>query len=154
MWAWNKVALLQKVLRETPPQTAPWILYMRPDTMINDITITYPFEMYKGRHWVSVGDTQSILDGWASGELLHVSAYCCKVYWPEHGQHLCDPDIEAHAWLGSEGWNTRAGIDTGVFLIRNSPFIRELLDTLERQARILPMPSAPVGHFTAQGIHR
>ena len=63
-------------------------------------------------------------------------------------------DTEAYALLGSEGWNARAGIDTGVFLIRNSPFIRELLDTLERQARILPMPSAPVGHFKAQGIHR
>ena len=91
MWAWNKVGLLQKVLRETPPQTAPWILYMRPDTMINDIIISYPFEMYEGRHWVSVGDTQSILNGWASGELLHVSAHSCGVSGPEHGQHSSDP---------------------------------------------------------------
>ncbi len=70
IWAWNKLALLQKVLRETPPQTASWILYMRPDTMINDITTSFPFEMYEGRHWVSVGDMQSVLNGWASGELL------------------------------------------------------------------------------------
>ena len=67
---------------------------------------------------------------------------------------MCKPDMEAYALLRSEEWSTCAGIDTGVFLIRNSPFIREFLSTLERQARILPMPSAPVGHFAAHGIHR
>ena len=34
-----------------------------------------------------------------------------------------------------------AGIDTGVFLIRNHPFIRELMNTLEKKARVLPLLS-------------
>ena len=34
-----------------------------------------------------------------------------------------------------------AGIDTGVFLIRNHPFIRELMNTLEKEARVLPLLS-------------
>ena len=68
MWAWNKVALLQKVLKETPPERAPWILYMQPDTIIDDIAFTFPFEMYQDKHWVSVGQAESVLNGWASGE--------------------------------------------------------------------------------------
>jgi hypothetical protein len=68
--AWNKVALLQKVLKETPPERAPWILYMKPDTIIDDIAFTFPFEMYQGKDWVSVGDPNSAKQGWASGERL------------------------------------------------------------------------------------
>lgn len=41
-----------------------------------------------------------------------------------------------------------AGLDAGVFLIRNSPFIRELLDTLASQARTMPLPATEVGPLT------
>ena len=67
MWAWNKVALMRKVLAEMPPERAPWILYMQPDTIIDDIAFTFPFEMYQGKDWVSVGTSESVLQGWASG---------------------------------------------------------------------------------------
>ena len=73
MWAWNKVALLQKVLKETPPERAPWILYMQPDTIIDEISFSFPFEMYQDKHWVSVGSAESVLNGWASGKALPVS---------------------------------------------------------------------------------
>ena len=39
-----------------------------------------------------------------------------------------------------------AGIDTGVFLIRNHPFIRELMNTLEKKARVLPLLSKVCQH--------
>ena len=42
------------------------------------------------------------------------------------------------------GGSLRAGIDTGVFLIRNHPFIRDLLNTLEKQARLMPLPASQV----------
>lgn len=58
---------MQRVLAETPPERAPWILYMQPDTIIDDIAFTFPFEMYAGKDWVSVGDADSVLKGWASG---------------------------------------------------------------------------------------
>lgn len=64
------MALLQKVLKETPPESAPWILYMQPDTIIDDIAFTFPFEMYQGKDWVSVGDANSAKQGWASGGTL------------------------------------------------------------------------------------
>ena len=38
-----------------------------------------------------------------------------------------------------------SGIDTGVFLIRNHPFIRDLLNTLEKEARRMPLPATQVG---------
>ena len=86
MWAWNKVALLQKVLRETPPERAPWILYMQPDTIIDDIAFTFPFEMYQDKHWISVGEAQSVLNGWASGRpptpgtwVRHDMDCCCRL---------------------------------------------------------------------------
>ena len=37
-----------------------------------------------------------------------------------------------------------AGVDAGVFLIRNSPFIRQLLDTLASHARSIPLPATMV----------
>ncbi len=78
IWTWNKVALLQKVLKETPPESAPWILYMQPDTIIDDIAFTFPFEMYQGKDWVSVGDANSAKQGWASGEALFgIVRACC-----------------------------------------------------------------------------
>ncbi len=43
--------------------------------------------------------------------------------------------------------SVRAGIDTGVFLVRNHPFIRELMDTLEKKARVLPLLSKVRQHF-------
>ena len=57
-----------KVLAEMPPERAPWILYMQPDTIIDDIAFTFPFEMYQGKDWVSVGSAESLLQGWAHGE--------------------------------------------------------------------------------------
>ncbi len=78
MWAWNKVALLQKVLKETPPERAPWILYMQPDTIIDDIAFTFPFEMYQDKHWVSVGKAESVLNGWASGRPLTFGTSVCR----------------------------------------------------------------------------
>ena len=75
MWAWNKVALLQKVLKETPPERAPWILYMQPDTIIDDTAFTFPFDLYQGKHWVSVGDANSVKQGWASGASLSSALY-------------------------------------------------------------------------------
>jgi hypothetical protein len=67
VWAWNKVGLMRKVLAEIPPESAPWILYMQPDTIIDDIAFAFPFEMYHGKDWVSVGMADSVLQGWASG---------------------------------------------------------------------------------------
>lgn len=67
MWAWNKVALLQKVLRDTPPETAPWILYMEPNAIFSEMAPTFPFEVYAGKHWVSNGDMQGLLGG-SAGE--------------------------------------------------------------------------------------
>ncbi len=90
MWAWNKVALLQKVLRETPPERAPWILYIQPDTIVDDIAFTFPFEMYQDKHWVSVGKAESVLNGWASGG-------CLSRHLPD-GRHLLGtPDLPSSA---------------------------------------------------------
>ena len=88
MWAWNKVALLQKVLKETPPERAPWILYMQPDTIIDDIAFTFPFEMYQDKHWVSVGNAESVLNGWASGEPL---TFASSLHAQHGWLHMCTP---------------------------------------------------------------
>ena len=36
-----------KVLDETPPEQAEWILFMQPDTVIDDVAFTFPFEFYQ-----------------------------------------------------------------------------------------------------------
>lgn len=46
-WAWDKVAQMVKVLDETPPEQAEWILFMQPDTVIDDVAFTFPFEFYQ-----------------------------------------------------------------------------------------------------------
>ena len=48
-WAWDKVAQMVKLLDETPPEQAEWILFMQPDTVIDDVGFTFPFEFYQAR---------------------------------------------------------------------------------------------------------
>ena len=48
-WAWDKVAQMVKLLDETPPEQAEWILFMQPDTVIDDVGFTFPFEFYQVR---------------------------------------------------------------------------------------------------------
>lgn len=38
-----------KVLDETPPEQAEWVLFMQPDTVIDDVAFTFPFEFYQVR---------------------------------------------------------------------------------------------------------
>ncbi len=63
MWAWDKLALLQKVLQSTPPETAPWILYVEPNAVSSEMALTFPFEVYTGKHWISTGDMQDLMGG-------------------------------------------------------------------------------------------
>jgi len=48
-WAWDKVAQMVKVLDETPAEQAEWILFLQPDTVIDDVAFTFPFEFYQAR---------------------------------------------------------------------------------------------------------
>ncbi len=48
-WAWDKVAQMVKLLVATPPGEAEWILFMQPDTVIDDVGFTFPFEFYQVR---------------------------------------------------------------------------------------------------------
>ncbi len=38
-----------KVLDETPAEQAEWILFLQPDTVIDDVAFTFPFEFYQAR---------------------------------------------------------------------------------------------------------
>ena len=63
-WAWDKVAQMVKVLDETPPEQAEWILFMQPDTVIDDVAFTFPFEFYQvhdGRNLAHKDATASAL---------------------------------------------------------------------------------------------
>ena len=50
---YNKIAFLKKLLDETDPAAAEWILYAEPEMVIDDPAFTFPFEFYAGRDLVS-----------------------------------------------------------------------------------------------------
>ena len=45
----NKIAFVKKLLEESDPATAEWILYCEPEMVIDDPAFTFPFEFYAGR---------------------------------------------------------------------------------------------------------
>ena len=48
----NKIALIKKLLDETDPSVAEWILYVEPEMIIDAPDFTFPFEFYAGRDLV------------------------------------------------------------------------------------------------------
>ncbi len=56
----NMLPFLARLLDETPPAEAEWILYMAPDLTIDDLTFTFPFESYAGKDLVLVGDAAKV----------------------------------------------------------------------------------------------
>ena len=46
----NKIAFVKKLLEETDPATAEWVLYCEPEMVIDDPAFTFPFEFYAGRY--------------------------------------------------------------------------------------------------------
>lgn len=63
---WNKVALLARMLAETPPGEAEWIFYQFFDALIDDVGFTFPFDSYADKDLILVGDAASVLAGDAS----------------------------------------------------------------------------------------
>lgn len=59
----NMLPFLARLLDETPPAEADWILYMAPDLTIDDLTFTFPFESYAGKDLVLVGDAAKVRAG-------------------------------------------------------------------------------------------
>jgi hypothetical protein len=60
---WNKVGMLRKLLQETPPQRAEWILFMQPDSFIDDISFTFPFESYRDKDLILIGNATQLRNG-------------------------------------------------------------------------------------------
>ena len=49
---YNKIAFVRKLLDETDPAAAEWILFVEPEMVIDDPAFTFPFEFYAGRDLV------------------------------------------------------------------------------------------------------
>ena len=68
--AWNKIGILNKLLRAYKPKDVEWILWMEPDAIFDNPAFTFPFEHYQGRDIVTVADLEKVKAGDINGRIL------------------------------------------------------------------------------------
>ena len=74
---WNKVGMLRKIMEDTPPERAEWIVYMQPETFFDDTTFAIPFDSYRDKDLVLIGNQTALRDGkmrGAQAAALHSTA--------------------------------------------------------------------------------
>lgn len=65
---WNKVGMLRKILEDTPRERAEWIVYMQPETFFDDTTFSIPFDSYRDKDLVLIGNETALRSGQMRGE--------------------------------------------------------------------------------------
>ncbi len=59
----NKMAVIRKVLADTPRADAEWIWWTDADTLVTDVAHKFPFEKYKGHDLVVWGQRERVARG-------------------------------------------------------------------------------------------
>ena len=67
---WNKVGMIRKILEDTPPERAEWIVYMQPETFFDDTTFAIPFDSYRDKDLILIGNQTALRNGQMRGEPL------------------------------------------------------------------------------------
>lgn len=67
---WNKVGMLRKIMEDVPPERAEWIVYMQPETFFDDTTFAIPFDSYRDRDLVLIGNQTALRNGQMRGEAI------------------------------------------------------------------------------------
>lgn len=65
---WNKVGMIRKIMEDTPPERAEWIVYMQPETFFDDTTFAIPFDSYRDRDLILIGNQTALRQGQMRGE--------------------------------------------------------------------------------------
>ena len=50
-------------MEDTPPERAEWIVYMQPETFFDDTTFAIPFDSYRDKDLVLIGNQTALRDG-------------------------------------------------------------------------------------------
>ena len=66
---WNKVGMIRKIMEDTPPERAEWIVYMQPETFFDDTTFAIPFDSYRDRDLILIGNQTALLQGQMRGTM-------------------------------------------------------------------------------------
>ena len=75
---WNKVGMLRKIMEDTPPERAEWIVYMQPETFFDDTTFAIPFDSYRDKDLVLIGNQTALRDGKMRGaQASRCAQHCC-----------------------------------------------------------------------------
>ena len=67
---WNKVGMMRKILEDTPPERAEWIVHMQPETFFDDTTFSIPFDSYRDKDLILIGNQTALRSGQMRGESL------------------------------------------------------------------------------------
>lgn len=65
---WNKVGMMRKILEDTPPERAEWIVHMQPETFFDDTTFAIPFDSYRDKDLILIGNQTALRSGQMRGE--------------------------------------------------------------------------------------
>ena len=70
---WNKVGMMRKILEDTPPERAEWIVHMQPETFFDDTTFSIPFDSYRDKDLILIGNQTALRSGqMRGGSVCHV----------------------------------------------------------------------------------
>ena len=140
-----------KVLDETPAEQAEWILFLQPDTVIDDVAFTFPFEFYQARgpaprRAADRPEQEGVAQRRRARRARTLSRWAtAPSCWRATPRVRAAPAPAraggAPCRAATDGAAGAPGIDMGVFLVRNSAFIRGLFAELARRAVRLPVPT-------------
>ena len=65
---WNKVGMMRQILEDTPPERAEWIVHMQPETFFDDTTFAIPFDSYRDKDLILIGNQTALRNGQMRGE--------------------------------------------------------------------------------------
>ena len=76
--AWNKIGIINKLLKAYKPEDVEWILWMEPDAIFDNPAFTFPFEHYQGKNIITVADAAQVSSGESKGMTLEYSGVVSK----------------------------------------------------------------------------
>ena len=73
-------------MEDTPPERAEWIIYMQPETFFDDTTFAIPFDSYRDKDLVLIGNQTALRDGKMRGaQSGRCAQHCCIMILCPHG---------------------------------------------------------------------
>ena len=81
---------MRKILEDTPPERAEWIVHMQPETFFDDTSFAIPFDSYRDKDLILIGNQTALRNGQMRGE---------SVPQNDEPESLLSPDLKRQSFF-------------------------------------------------------